>query len=131
MIRFRICPIPSSSGKERSAAPLPPLLPRLLVSGVFACDVESDLSAGDVIASRREREELLNDEVVDLSLSGNPCNGRLEGPSATFKVYWIGLPEGSRLSVAGNRSVVEFGPSSCGQAYWSLSSTVVGEPTSG
>ena len=111
MIRFRIGPIPSSSGKDPSPTPLPALLPRPLVSGVLARDIKSDISAGVIFASRRERDELLNEEAVDLSLNGIPCGGRVETSFAVVKAWCITLVEGSRLSVISEPGVLEFGGS--------------------
>lgn len=116
MIRFRMCPIPSSSGKDPSPTPLPALLPRPLVSGVWVRDDGSDLSASDILASRREREELLNEEVVDMNRSGTRRSGRFETSFAVAKVYCIALTEGARSSVSSNGRVFEFGGPFRGQA---------------
>ena len=99
MIRFRIVPIPSSSGKDLSLTLLPALSPRPLASGVSVLDVWPDPSAGDMFASIRERDELLKEDVVDLNLSDTTCCGRFETSPAAVKVCCIAFTEGSRLFV--------------------------------
>lgn len=116
MIRFRICPIPSSSGKDPPPTPLPVLSPRPLVSAVFVRDDWSDPSAGDMFASMRERDELLNEDVVDLNLSGTPCSGGFGTSSAAVKMYRIAFTEGSKSFVSANGSAAKFDISSRGQA---------------